>query len=456
MAFYTAGIKTHLLDPVHDNPNFRTEFRFKADTVYLSNLRLADVGFHNSNGEKPYNHLAGIWAGIQSIHLYDNNTLLDQLLDVPKWLAFTQYNKPNVSQGDLGRETVRHNLGFQVTKTDITKAPVIQHAPSLHGIAVSNAEGSETKGWLSLKSVLPMLDNSQYLPTGVFKNLKLVIQYSKNLNTAVIGGLNIKSSREPYLICDEIVNIQQQASINQNYKGVQFLAIEHDRVYLGSNETAAGKMKADDQPASFTLSGFDNKTINRFVLVKTPTVQVDDVSPAVRDIGSVAQIDEVIQIRVNGQNKFPGNGIGRPNERLALLTDTWGTCNTLIGMNDVGTGMSAPVKAADGSQNYPEINYKLTSSFGSFLGNVDYFGCSVQDFVQEFVIDYKRGGVTAGGLTANPTIVDAGTGVPAGNPELAGSYNAQHRFSQPLQLNFFAEANKSIVVGGGKYTVGYA
>ena len=58
--FHTAGIKTSLIDAVYDRTNFRSEFRFDVDKVYLSNARLLGVGVVKVGGAgSSYNKLVG-------------------------------------------------------------------------------------------------------------------------------------------------------------------------------------------------------------------------------------------------------------------------------------------------------------------------------------------------------------------------------------------------------------
>ena len=86
MTFYNASLKTHLVDPIYDTSKFQTEFRLQGDTVYLSNMRLLDVGC-TVDSAVAYNALAGAYSVIKSIHLYDGNQLLDQLLEANIWAA---------------------------------------------------------------------------------------------------------------------------------------------------------------------------------------------------------------------------------------------------------------------------------------------------------------------------------------------------------------------------------
>lgn len=421
MTFYTPGLKTHIIDAVHDSTNFQTEFRFKPNTAYLSNVRLLNVGTV-ADTTRNYNNLNGVHSVIQSIHLFDGNVLLDQILEYPKWSAFSAYNQDNQSNQDMHRVLDKNMQGFihcgdanpgphpLANPSKIREAYGLNVEPANDGTDVNNPTA---KGWISLKAVLPMLDNSVYLPTGVFPRLRLVVQYNTNAAQITSGGLSTKSL-EPILVADEITDMQRSSSINSSYKGVNFLAIEHDRVVVPPGNAAGGV----EQPITFVPAGFDNKQVHRLLIVNTPTNPADIASYAqYSSLCSISQFKQKIQIRVNGQNKFPGNGITRPMERLALLTSTWGTCNAHLGSSNTNYSLAAV-------NNTEAMPVKLY-----LVGNRDYFGCLIGDFVQELQIDYSR-------TTSNAAATNS-------------------RTNQSLQLNLFGEVNKVIKVGGGRYDVGY-
>ena len=105
--------------------------------------------------------------------------------------------------------------------------------------------------------------------------------------------------------------------------------------------------------------------------------------------------------------------VTRPAERIAKLTDAWGTCTDPtpfagISGNDTGALLDRPR-----------------------LGNTDYFGCMVMQPISELQIDYQRD-------------------CPA-----SGTNNGS-RYRQQLFLNLFAEVPKRIVLSDGSYNVLYA
>lgn len=412
--FYNGGLKTHLMDPIHHS-SLQTEFRLKPNTAYLSNLRLVNVGV-TVPAAAAYNPLVGAVANIASIHLFDGNQMLDQILEFPQWAGFSSFNRPNQKNVDAQKVLARTGLGYNYSESDypdangtdnVTHAKIEQHFTPLG--ANTAASGTTAKGWLSLKSILPFLDNSAYLPTSIYKNLRLVIQYSNAKNTTVNNN-QLPTTLEPMLIADEVLDPNKQSSIANSYKGVQFQAIEHDRVYLNAFPT--GAQAGDTQEQTFTVGGFDNKRVGRIVVVNSLTdATAIDADVATVGLGSQSQYNQKIQLRVNGQSKFWQSGIARPMQRLAKLTDTWGTMNAFPGSSDVGILNSAAV---------------ISSTIAQYVSRFDYFGCSVGDEVLEFQIDYSR------------------------------DYVDDAKSKTALQLNIFAEVLKSVSVGNGGYTIAYA
>lgn len=426
MAFYTEGLKSQVVDAVHHAEDFRTEFRLKPNTVYLTNFRLGNLGA-NLAGAAAYNPLAGVNATIKSIHLYDGNQLLDQILEFPLWAGFSSYNRANKSNEDMQRQLNLNQLGFVYEGLDKPAADASSYDADVAKVRTrydppqpTNNATTTATGWLSLKSILPILDASLYCPTTVFKNLRLVIQWNTNKGQLGLGATGtastVGSCNEPILIVDEVVNPERRMQIAKQYKGVQFNAIEHDRVSIAAMSSAA----AGVVDVTKTIGGFDNKRVNRFLIVNTPNTVVT--TDATLGLGSTAMFKQKIQIRINGQNRYPADGITRVNQRLAHLSDVWGSCNAFPGTNsvqlttDVATDkkMIAGVGAA----------YART-----YVGNLDYFGCTAPmgEPVLEMQIDYSRFSETH----ANPV---------------------QHG---ALNLNIFGEVMKQVAVANNGYRVAY-
>lgn len=397
MSFYTSSLKTHLLDPIYNNSKFQTEFRLNQDTVYLSNMRICNLGLVSS-GNSNLNVLCGNYGIVKSIQLYDGNQLLDQLLEANTWLSFTQYNKNNEQNCNMDTFTAKNSLGFELNNGKSINCYNTKGS--------TNNNSTTSTSWLSLQQVFPFLKASAYVPTNLFKNLRIVINYETDTSKVLQSTTaTMDSTLQPLLIVDELVNDSSKASVMKSYSPPQWNSIEHDRLVL-DEITADGT-----QSKSFTINGFDNKTINRLLIVNSPTNNTDDPSTLYGTNGSKVNYNQKIQIRINGANVFARDGIKNINHRLALLTDAWGTCNSITNLPGVVSN---------------DANALVEKTR---LGNTDYFGCRVNQFIQEFQIDYSR--------------------------DKTGNMAKDKRYFQQLFLNIFAEVPKAINVSEGQYNVVY-
>ena len=412
MTFYNRNLKTHLIDPVNNLTNSRTEWRLPTDTVLLSNFRIANLGAV-LGAQSSYNLLCGVNSLIQSIHLYDGNQLLDQILSFPQWAGFSAFNKSNSVNTDLSKILTLNDNGYVYSGEDYPAndgsagagdiAKIKHHYTAKKG---DTTKATSAKGWLSLKSILPILDASLYLPTTVYKDLRLVIEYNNNIAQTNFQA-TASSTLEPLLIVDEIVDPEKQAQITSEYKGVSYLAIEHDRLYIPSMVQGDNAV----QKISQSIGGFNNKTVNRLLIVKSSTNGTAITNDTLKGLGSNSVYNEGIQVRVDGSNIFPGDGITRPNQRLSLLNDVWGSCNSFNGCNEI----------------YLSNAVNCIGQIG-IIGNLDYFGCHIMKSpVNDIQIDFTRENVAT----------------------------MSFRYNQQLILNCYAEVQKSITVTKGSYGVKY-
>ncbi len=417
MAFYTSGIKTSILDANFDKTNFQTTFTFMEDTLYLPNLRLLNVGVVGSN--EKYNELVGSYGVIRSIALYDGNTLLDQVLECGRWLGWKNFNSSNDSNKNLNNVLSHNALGFTFQGQDTT-SPSAKVRSFQEAGSSNTTETTAQKGWLSLKSVMPFLDaHSGGIPTNIYKRLRLVVQYSTDKDNYIKDTTSNYSSIEPVLVADEMVDSSEKSSMMSNYKGVNYVGIEHDRVVVPAvNPTVADKNPKQEK--NFLVNGFTNKKVNRMLLVNTPTQQSTwkngNVNNAYSNMRSVHQLEQPVQVRVNGQNLYPGNGITRPNQRLARLTDTWGTVNSV----------SNDLHLENASNHFTDIKT---------LGQLDYQALNLAGRrIQELQVQYSR----KGDYDDTPAAIQS-----------------QKKLNQQLILNMYGEVQKSVNVSGGRYVLGY-
>ena len=67
---YNGNVQTILIEAVNDVTNHSTEFRFEPNQMYISGLRLANVGLYGLN-DVNYNRTVGAYGSIQKIVLSD-------------------------------------------------------------------------------------------------------------------------------------------------------------------------------------------------------------------------------------------------------------------------------------------------------------------------------------------------------------------------------------------------
>lgn len=411
MSVYNSNISTKIVDPVYDKSNFRTEFRLPAGEVYLSNMRLGNYGLNTTSPTLPG---TGAFC-MQSIQIYDGNQLLDQVLEATLVKNFEAYNNTNDSNLSVECTLSRNAMGYLPVGNQTKQGG--QNIPDPNDIEIVAAsadnQGSR-RAWLSLKNFLPFLGASLYVPSTIFKNLRIVINWKSDLGDRknLIRNANddVDTYEDTFLIVDQMNNDQAVDKASKAYKGVVYKCIEHDSVYVPQiNPPADGILQQDNK---FLVNGFNNKSVSSFRVTQTPlqqdTWRFNNINEGFSNQGSVAQWGTEYQFRVNGSNKLPRNGYDRRNQRLAQLTDTYGICNL------------------------PFLNYTYIPALYPILpydvnGELDYTGCNIDDRVNELIVEMKRTGV-------------------AGNPKL----------NQALRLNMFGEVTKAVSLNkDGSYVVSY-
>lgn len=410
MSVYNSNISTRQIDPVFDKSNFRTEYRLPANGVYLSNMRIADWGISQAVATLPG---TGTWC-MESIQLYDGNQLLDQVLQSSLVRNFETFNNTNDENCSIESVLGRCAVGYLASGNNDKNAG--DEDPNPAGVSISKVTNQAiggTKGWVSLKNHLSFLRSSLYVPTTIFKNLRLVVNWK---DTEGLKNMVVDSTQSPstfqgsFLVVDEMVNDEAVKKATSSYKGVVYKALEHDSVFVPSITPPADSVLA--QSNSFLINGFNNKSVSKLRITQTPT-DTSTWRPATDNLGfgnqgSVAQWNTQYQVRVNGSNKLPRNGTDRRNQRLAMLTDTFGVCNLPTGANFTNIPAMAPL-------------------LPNPQGDLDYTGCNVDDKVSELVVSMNRTGV-------------------AGNAKL----------NQALTLNIFGEVTKAVAMNSdGSYTISY-
>ena len=391
---YSSALKTHLVDAVRDQANKRVEFRLdKVDAVYSSNIRLAGVGINDGKGL--YNAVVGSYGIIKNIQILDGNKVLDEIRNFSDYLAFANTNKSNDVNAFKSHQLARNDLGF-------TYGYDTSGNNYMMGLQDRVGINGDPGGLFSLRSYMNLLKSTNVLPTQLFKNLRIVIDYAPIANVSSDYNATAKTL-EPLMIIDELMDEEQAKQAVAAMSVVSWDAIEHDRVSVG--DITANEKK------TFVINGFDGgKYVKRMLVQRKP---VTDVNTTIRKSASSAFKNLKEQFVVNGSNKLPRRGLEDDNERLALLVDTFGEMNVIPG----GNVTDAP--------NHANTHVTTTSSL---ISSQCWTGLVIGDRVNEIQYMMERDLHTGAGNKAN----------------------------EPHDINFFGEVGKTMVVKGGDYEIVYA
>ena len=422
MSFYTSGVKSTILEPTFDITNNRTEWRLPADGVYLSNMRICNLALTGS--ETAYNRLVGAYGVIKSISLLDGNEMLDQLLIANMWMGFKLFNKSNNSSLNVERRLALNAVGYMFDNGSISDQII---EPS---VTADNSKET-AKSYLSLKDVFSFFRNVDYVSTIYFRSLRIVIEYETNKVNLVTdtSHTDLKTFEDPLLIMDEVVNDAVRKA-NASFKGVAFLSIESDTAYIPLPTTLPASTAPVVQTENILLKGFDNKYVSRMLICFTPRTEkvlVGKANEVLANgyIGSYASINSKLQLRINGMNKLAGEGITRPNQRLAMLNDTFGNCNAVPGGNDIGMFATTDYFIYGGDDEETRTALQL-----QYTGTADYHGILVADRIQDLQVAFTR------------TLQ---------YDEVGSADSGTTQFNDALRMTVFAEVQKAIVPrkGGG-------
>ena len=426
MALYSSGIKTTILDPETDNSQ-RTEFRLNADTVYLTNMRLLDVGIYKVGGSATqYNVLCGALGVIKSITLLDNGVQLDAIRNFSDWAGWKAVNQKNTKGLNAYNTLTKNGLSFVLDGTlNATSFKTIQPL-NQSGLIAFNDENT-SKAWVDLKSIMPFLNSASFLNTKMFKNLSVVIEYQDNYDKVLLFNTGSKVHTRPSLVVDELVNSQVKEEIMNDMTPITYVGLENDSLYIPAIPGVSQATPNPTQNLTLSLMGFNDKKVNR-VLVQKEATQIITYKSGNNneDYGSVASfgmINEGFQVRVNGENIYPGDGVSGGNKIQAELTDIYGDCILPLGgvLALQGQG-SRVVKASE------------------VIGTTSYIGFSLSGKrVNDLYFNFRR--------TANYDTSDGRVDTP--------SSQATSRYNQALRLNFTAEVQKAVVFKNGGYKVEY-
>ena len=419
MSFYTSAISTQIIDAQFDQSNFRSEFRIVKDGLYSTAMRILNIGLLANEASVSaggrYNLLTGAHGVIRNIYLYDGRQVLDQVINYADKCAFNSYNHNNNENRDLYKALSKSGMGFVFDRQPNgsgTPGPpqstlIKEDFPNQSHTPKPSAQESAL-GFINLREVFPLLNQLPLVSTKLFPNLRVVVEYAVAESLVENGVGAITGTALPILVVDQVMNDALEASTVSSFKNVVWTACEVESVTVAPAPAGAGV-----QSTKFRLNGFSNKTLMNLLIQKKGTTSVSDLY---KSHGSITGYDEAIQVAVNGSNLFPLEGIIRPNQRLALLHDTYGACD-----------------AHPSSANLPMYNPgTFIANAPNRVGQTDYFGCVVGKPITSLEIQYSRYCDT----TAPTAPINA-------------------RYNQGLTLNVFGMVLKSIVKTPKGYSVLY-
>lgn len=397
--------KTHAIDPINFN-KYRCEFRLPSNTVLLSKMSIMNLGIYGDVARHEFINSTGVKSLIKKLSLYDGNQKLDEINHYNMWSAYSEYANDNDKARDMDNYLSGSSFGFTVrNKYDVAGNTEPLDAEQVQVFnRVKHAELAEDdtfKGVISLFKELDFLKNSLVVPTTVFKNLRVVVEFQTDMSQVFKTTPTNHTVLRPFILVQEIVDEPTAVALLKQYQGVAFQALEDDIIPVPKGSLT----DIETQQTKRKVNGFNGKMLNKLIIQKEKT---EEKASGVKQFGSVAQAKESVNFMVNGKKLLPFDGCDKTNKRLGMLTMACGEHNTVLGMESVGTS-----------------NIVVDDTVGELISNGDYMGFNIVDRVRDLQIEYQR--------ETHP--------------------NAE--YNQALNLNVYGRVQKAVVVKGDKYVVEY-
>ena len=385
MSFYSdENVKTRYLDPrvyvPAVNGSGRVTYELDAsEAAYLPNMRLTNIGV-TTDSVGGYNKQLGALSVIRNIRLLDGKVVLSQVNDFRFYRGFVNVNKPNSVCEAVTSYLECSALGF-TTNGQTRKVDREAEVRNADINPPDNAANATSLAWLDLREVFPMLNAVSHLPTSVFQNLRLEVELdTTQTNQIVLNAAHSITSVRPILCVDVLENPNVVDKLNASLQGASWLEVEHDQFQIPQSKNNGG---AGDQllvqNVNVKLNGFNNKHLERLLMVKAIAPSLEASGGIVKGLGmysSQACFRQEIQYRVNGRNILPALDTKGNNRRLAQIVDTFGNCASYIGSNQYGGDNSAELNDAR-----------------NLLGQLDYMGCYIGEYINDLQIVYQRTGL---------------------------------------------------------------
>jgi len=426
--FSDQTLRTRYIDPVHHDANL-VEFQLDNMTGYTSNMRIIGLGTHRTAGDN-YNDAVGVLGKIRAIHLESNGQKIDSLRNANRYLAFQNLLKSNEQQNSLVEKDNKSARGLIIRSALQAVEPRARTA--VVNATATLAQREATLGSLNLADVFPILREMVHIDTSVMKNVKVRIEYETKPENLVVSSVAAAAADPvPVLVAEQFQDNAAVATMTKAMGSVVWNTIEHDQIRIDAiaNQATTVKKPVD---TSKKLMAFNDKYVSRVVVMKeTPTAAALLNGTAVIGYGTYAsqvQFEEKFNCRLNGKNIFVGSGLDTPAKMTAMCADAWGSYvlapgddTTSLGVNDQNNNV-----AADRTRGARPI---VANKQNDKVGQASYIGFHIEDKVKDMQIDYSRSGMS--------------------------DTHARFRYNTALNLHFFAEVRKQLVMKGDKFMVSY-
>ena len=339
MSSYSGNLETMYLDPVSFVPNGRCAFELDGTKLaYMSNMRLLNLGTISASAQD-YNAGLGALALIKNIKLMDARTELSQMRNPAQYLYFKNSNRTNATNKSEDAFLKRNQMGYEVQGTN-------NKIRRIYSPGRSQIQPEATSlAYLDLREVFPILASREFgtLPTSIFKNLRIEIEFQGDKAFEVLKDANVDYEVQRPILAVDVVNnpvLVQNAVDNLMADPILWSEIETDNYTINAVDTSGyGITDVVRQQSNNNSLGFRGKYIERLLICKQLSDKTKELSGTdVKGFGAVASsqalLNENVQFRVNGKNVFAGfNGINRPNEMLGIVSDEYGSLNAYPGSN---------------------------------------------------------------------------------------------------------------------------
>ena len=211
---------------------------------------------------------------------------------------------------------------------------------------------------------------------------------------------------------------EQKVAAMTQYQGVRWFSWEHDQFRLDAltnpgNATGLASI-GDEVAVTHRMRGFSGKYLQSLVIQSSPTdvasYRNNNDNFLFGKVGSQSLFRPSFNVRVNGANKVPREGLIGKNRRLAVCTDVLGNWNV-------------PSFQVYTSQIFPQNG--ISDELQTTIGKADFTALDIEEYCEDLQVTVRR--------------------TPA--------YN-QTALNQAINVSVWGHVSKALVVGkDGAYTI---